>query len=171
MMQLALFVFMALAASGFVLSIAAHVTALLGLVPPIGQAVWLLHIGIIVVWMPTVFLTRRVARGERRQDVRKVLWSGCPRWMQRMWFVLVPYVVLNFVYFIATSADHRHRSNVIDAATLRGFSGHWMIFYGAAFMTLYSVRHRPELLRPRTCPHGHAVSHGEQFCPSCGWAL
>jgi hypothetical protein len=53
----------------------------------------------------------------------------------------------------------------------RGFSGHWMAFYGAAFAVLYSAIHKPSLLEARKCPAGHDVSHQDLFCPKCGQAL
>lgn len=168
-MKSGMFLLSVLAAIGFVLSVCVHVAAVCGVVPPIGQAVWLLHIGIFVVWFPTVLIARRVSRAEHRKDVWKMLWAGCPRWMRWVWYVLVPYVALNFIYFVATSSGHHQPRDL--AATLRAFSGHWMIFYGAAFMTLYSVTHRPEFLRPRTCLRGHAVSITDQFCSICGESL
>jgi len=159
---------MLLAALGFLLSVAAHVASIANIPLPGGQSIWLLHAGIFVVWLPTVLVAVRVTRGERRQDFWKVLLSGCPRWMRISAYVLVVYVILNFLYFMATSSQVRHAAGDPPPSVIRGFSGHWMIFYGAAFMTLYSVIKRPALLGRSVCSNGHAVSRSDKFCPTCG---
>lgn len=56
-------------------------------------------------------------------------------------------------------------------AVIRGFSGHWMAFYAAAFALLYSRVHAPEFHRERRCPQGHPVSPTAGYCPACGLAV
>ncbi len=160
--------FMLLAALGFLLSVAAHVASIANIPLPGGQSIWILHAGIFVVWLPTVLVAVRVTRGERRQDFWKVLLSGCPPWMRKSAYVLLVYVILNFVYFMATTSQVRHAAGDPPPSVIRGFSGHWMIFYAAAFMTLYSVIKRPALLGRSFCSNGHAVSRSDKFCPTCG---
>jgi len=159
---------MLLAAIGFLLSVAAHVASIANIPLPGGQSIWILHGGIFVVWLPTVLVAVRVTRGERRQDFWKVLLSGCPRWMRISAWVLLVYVILNFLYFVATSSQVRDAAGDPPPSVIRGFSGHWMIFYGVAFMTLYSVIKRPALLGRSVCSNGHAVSITDRFCPACG---
>jgi hypothetical protein len=60
--------FIALAAIGFVLSVAAHLAAVTGSPIPFGKAVWALHVGIFVVWLPAVLVGVRVTRGINRKD-------------------------------------------------------------------------------------------------------
>jgi hypothetical protein len=170
-MQAVLIPFMLLAALGFCLSVAAHVVSIVGVPLPGGHMVWLLHAGIFVVWLPTVLIASRVVRGERRKDVWKVTLSGCPGWMRLAAKVLIGYVILNFVYFMATSGGSGHHSGDASPSVIRGFSGHWMLFYGVAFMTLYSVSRRPALLGQRVCGNGHMVALTDNFCPVCGESL
>ncbi|WP_295914308.1 hypothetical protein [uncultured Xanthomonas sp.] len=47
-----------LAALGFVLSLIVHVMALAGYVPPGGEAVFAMHFGVFIVWLPTVLLSQ-----------------------------------------------------------------------------------------------------------------
>jgi len=162
---------MLLAALGFLLSVGAHVASIIGVTLPGGQWIWFLHVGIFVVWFPTVLIANRVGGGERGKDLWKIVLSGCPRWMRLAGYVLFAYVILNFVYFMSVSSGHRNSGGAATAVEIRGFSGHWMIFYGAAFMTLYSVLKRPQLLGKRTCSNGHLVSASNKFCPTCGEAL
>jgi hypothetical protein len=55
-----------------------------------------------------------------------------------------------------------------EGTTIRGFSGHWLVFYGLAFATLYSVQARPQLLDGVKCPNGHDVDPMAQYCSACG---
>jgi hypothetical protein len=171
MMNAALVPFMLLAAVGFLLSVAVHVATIAGIPIPGGQMIWTLHVGIFVVWIPTVLITSRIMRGERRQDLWKVMLSGCPAWMRLAAKVLLGYIILNFIYFMATSGRSGHHVGAPPPSVIRGFSGHWMLFYGVAFMTLYSVNRNPALLRQRVCRNGHTVSSSDQFCAACGESL
>jgi hypothetical protein len=161
-----LYPFMLLAALGFILSVAAHLTALAGLEIPGGEDVWALHMGIFVVWIPTVLVSMRATRNSSRRDSWKVVLSGCPPWMRTALYVLLGYALLNFFLFVYRGASHIPGNHLSDE--VRGFSGHWMIFYAAAFATLYSAIHSPNLFRERKCPKGHPVSATAKFCPECG---
>jgi hypothetical protein len=163
--------FMVLAATGFVLSVAAHIFGLLGKMPPGGSLVMGLHAGIFVVWLPTVLVANRVARGINRKDFWKVVLAGSPPWMRYALYGLFAYAVCNFVLFILTAGGNNHASKAVTPETIRGFSGHWMVFYGAAFATLYSILRAPQLLRERQCVNGYAVSSTNAYCPTCGNAL
>lgn len=167
-MNLLLLPFMLLAAVGFVLSVLVHISALLGLTVPGGNIAWSLHVGIFVVWFPTVLVSTRTTRLSNRKDFWKVTLSGCPPWMRQTLYVVFGYAILNFIVFLLAG---KHEAGGLLSAEFRGFSGHWMVFYGAAFATLYSVRHAPHLLRDSKCLNGHSVSGMAQFCPECGAAI
>lgn len=158
---------MLLAALGFILSVAAHLMALAGLEMPGGEQVWALHVGIFVVWIPAVLVSIRVTRNTSRKDFWKVVFSGCPAWMRTAFYVLFAYALLNFFLFVFR--DSRTGNSLSEE--VRGFSGHWMIFYGAAFAILYSAIHSPNLFLDRRCPNGHPVGPTAQFCPECGLPL
>jgi hypothetical protein len=170
-MRAALVPFMVLAALGFLLSVAAHVASIAGVPLPRGQSIWLLHTGIFVVWIPTVLISSKVMRGERRGDFWKIVLSGCPAWARVLGYALFGYVLLNFFYFVATSGGRGHYAGDPPPSVIRGFSGHWMLFYGVAFMVLYSVKRKPELLGQVRCSNGHAVSMTDRFCRVCGATL
>lgn len=168
-MNVLLFPFMLLAAAGLLLSVAIHVAAILGLQVPGGSTVWGLHIGIFVVWLPTVLVFTRTSRFANQKDLWKVALSGCPVWMRRTLYALFAYAIVNFAFFMLSSSSRGSGSE--PGTELRGFSGHWMVFYGAAFATLYSAINAPQLFRERRCSRGHTVSPTAQFCPECGDAL
>ena len=144
-MKAILYPFMLLAEFGLALSIAAHCMALAGTPIPGGKLVWGLHVGIFVVWIPAVLTSMQVTRYANRKDFWKIALVGCPIWMRRAFYVLFAYAILNFLVFMATTASQPKRPTG-DAApsVVRGFSGHWMIFYGAAFAILYSRIHAPQ---------------------------
>jgi hypothetical protein len=160
-----------LAACGLGLSVAANVMALTGMTIPLGKYVWGLHIGIFIVWLPTVLVAQRITRNSNRKDFWKIALSGCPVWMRRALYVLMGYAILNFVLFMITSAGQPKPTGEAPASVIRGFSGHWMIFYGVAFAVLYSATRAPNLMRERKCPQGHVVSPNARFCPECGYAF
>jgi hypothetical protein len=169
-MKFALFPFIVLAAAGFLLSMCAHLASLFGTPLPGGNAVFGLHIGIFVVWLPAVLVAARTSRFAERKDFWKTALSGCPLWMRRGLYVLFAYAIVNFVLLMAVGM-HGDKSAVAPIARVRGFSGHWMVFYAVAFAILYSAIHAPQLLRDRKCSNGHAVAPTAQFCPECGVAL
>ena len=167
LMKAILYPFLVLAACGLALSIGAHCMALAEAVIPGGKLVWGLHIGIFVVWLPAVWVSYRLTRHSNQKDFWKVALAGCPLWMRRGLYCLFGYAALNFILFITTPGRAK-QTGVAPPAEVRGFSGHWMVFYGAAFATLYSAIHAPYLFDERRCPQGHAVSPIARFCPECG---
>lgn len=162
--------FMVLAACGITLSIAAHVMALAGVPIPGGGLVWVLHVGIFVVWLPAVLVSLKMTRHASRKDLWKMALAGCPEWMRRSLYVLFGYAMLNFILFFTSTAgqSRQDRKSTSNLAEVRGFSGHWMIFYGVAFAIFYSRIHSPELYRERKCPQGHTSSPTARFCAECG---
>jgi len=159
---------MVLAGIGLVLSVAAHLAALIGGSIPGGSAIWSLHIGIFVVWFPTVLVANRVTNGTNRKDSWRIVLSGCPHWMRVGLYGLFTYAIVNFIWFIASRAMTGIGKSVSLAHEVRGFSGHWMVFYGAACAVLYSVTQVPELLQKKICPNGHPVGVVDSFCATCG---
>jgi hypothetical protein len=78
-------------------------------------------------------------------------------------------VFLNFFLFIGhavggTSQDDSPSSPQV----IRGFSGHWMVFYYAAFAIAYSALMKPELLGDAICARGHRALLSDKFCSECG---
>ena len=171
-MKLVLSFFLLLAACGLCLSIIVHGLAVAGTPIPGGKLVWALHGGVFVVWLPAVLVAMRAAPGVDRKDLWKLTLAGCPRWMQVALRVLFGYAVVNFVLFIAAAPRGVQRpGDDPPPAVVRGFSGHWMVFYGAAFAILYSRLRAPHLFREHRCPQGHVVPPLARFCPACGCAV
>ena len=89
----------ALAVAGLVLSLVAHVAALLGYPQPMGSAAWALHAGIIVVWLPAVLASRRLGVDPKSKDFWKVARRGCPPWVGWVTGGFFAYAVVNFLVF------------------------------------------------------------------------
>ncbi len=134
-----------LAGAGLALSAAAHAIAWAGMSLPGGSLVWALHIGVFVVWIPTVLVCIKTTRYADRNDFWKVALSGCPPWMRKALYVLVGYAVCNFIVQILTTTRGVQTMSDAPPAVIRGFSGHWMVFYCTAFCVLYSSLHAPHL--------------------------
>lgn len=162
--------FFYLACTGLTLSIIVHITSLLNIPSPLGDMTWILHIGIFIVWIPTMFYSFRLTRDFKQKDFWKAALRGCPDWMKKGIFLLFVYAFLNFIVFMFL--DVRGQSSTGENANspnvFRGVSGHWMIFYATAAAVLYSSARTKKHDSTRRCPNGHPVSPSADFCEKCG---
>jgi len=138
-----------LALLGLLLSLTAHLAALIGIdVLEFVPFVWVLHVGIFVVFVPFVLIRGREPGSLRNAPLTA---QEFPRWVVKLGAALFIYTFVNFLLFvIATEGgspeirggkfvlqDHgkfireltaqeysRSQANIV-----RGFSGHWMLFY------------------------------------------
>jgi hypothetical protein len=157
---------------GLAVSIAAHFAALAGYSIIPGKKVFLLHIGIFAVWVPTIIVWNMMAREVKQKDMWKAVLRGCPQWMRYAGYVLFGYAILNFILFMVISPppkqiDKQNEEWAVPAG-VRGFSGHWMMFYGMSFAVFYSALRVDELDRRRRCANGHKVSPLAKYCEECG---
>lgn len=147
-MRILAYPLMLVAAAGFLLSFTAHVLALFGRAMPGGGLVWMLHVGIFLVWFPAILFSKRKLQNVPRQKQMNALLAGSPVWMRRAVSVLFVYAIVNFLLFMASTMGHPKPTGTAPPAVIRGFSGHWMIFYGVAFVTFYSNVKRSALEAP-----------------------
>ncbi len=160
--------FIALSAAGLILSVIVHVIALSGHQVPFGELAWGLHIGIFVVWFPAVLVSMRLTRDFKQKDLWKAALRGCPAWMKYMTYFFFGYAFINFALFAFSTTGMPKESSPSTATALRGFSGHWMVFYSAAMSMLYSATQADLVDKQRRCRNGHAVSPLAKFCEECG---
>jgi hypothetical protein len=117
---------------GFALSLLVHVLSCLSIPLGLGKAPWLLHIGIFVVWIPTII----VLVGETRARIgwQQVLEALRPaqRWFRFATWVVIGYGALSFVLF----GSGWYGDMKDEVVTLRAFSGLWMIPYWLALVFL-----------------------------------
>lgn len=158
-----------LAIGGFSASLLVHVLSLAGVSSPFGAATWALHVGIFVVWLPTVFVIQRMAKNVRQADLWKAALRGCPAWVRSGAYIVGGYAILNFVVFLAQTSRYP-RNSVPAVIEYRGFSGHWMIFYYLSAATLYSAVQLGRTSQ-RRCSNGHDVSPFANYCEICGAQL
>lgn len=138
--------FIVLSATGFLLSVVAHVASLLGVTVPGGKLVWALHIGIFVVWVPAILIANH--RGNPKRELYTKL-SRWPRWLRYAGSALFAYAIVNFILFIVTTGSGPQPEGDAPPSVIRGFSGHWMIFYGAAFAIFTTAYLDPTLLKKK----------------------
>lgn len=156
-------IFIFLAFLGLVVSLAAHISTYLGVDPEQSLPyIWLLHIGIFVVWLPALAVQGTLPRGA---DGKFKPFAYAPKWMRWLTSAAFAYALINFAVFIflvhtgspsyeggryilqnhgkfvrqiSEQEYHQYR-----AYEVRGFSGHWMLFYAAAMTMLASgIRYR-----------------------------
>ena len=157
-----LWFFAVLSLIGLVLSLYVHVSAMLGAQMP--QIFWLLHVGIFVVWFPAVFVGQRRSGKKAGGDFWKVVSAGAPAWMRYVFYMFFYYAIGNFFLFMA-NAPAKDAGSSEPPSVWRGFSGHWMAFYSAAFLILYSAA--VQGAGPH-CVNGHLILPGEPYCSKCG---
>ncbi len=143
------FILAILAGLGFLASLVCHVMGWLHFYPPGGNTVFLLHIGVFPLWIPLVIFSNRTMPKGAKGNAAHVQ-AEVPRWLRRVSAVLFAYALLNFVYFLYSTSQYP-KHEVPHYVELRGFSGHWMLFYamaGIGFVGLGRLaRKRKEELR------------------------
>jgi hypothetical protein len=125
----------------------------------------MLHVGIFVVWFPTVFVAQRLVGSVNRKDLWKVVLKDSPDWMRYMVYGFFGYAIVNFLLFMGKAPSGGSGGNP-PAVVWRGFSGHWMAFYSAALAVLYSAARMADTA-PR-CANGHLASPNAIYCNRCG---
>jgi hypothetical protein len=131
--------------------------------------IWLLHIGIFAVWLPTVFLLKKneelktyhqrgILKNTNPFAIFRIIFRQTPTWLKVIAILGFFYAVINFIMFMATQSGvadikdgqyilHNHGQLIrilteqeyhhFKANELRGFSGHWLAFYGPAAAVLF----------------------------------
>ncbi len=129
-----------IAATALVVSISVHFMAWVNIDPPFHSLVPMLHVGAIILGIPLVLFAELTKPKTAGRNNLGHLFAEVPSWARVACYCLFPYAVLNFIYFIyCTKLFPRHA--VPFLVELRGFSGHWMLFYGweaAGFLGLAS---------------------------------
>lgn len=138
---------------GFVLSLVVHIVALLGRdVSAQVPLVWSLHVGIFIVFIPFVLSSRKVVGPKPSFAELRELFPG---WVVTLGAVIFAYAILNFLFFaLATQGgspsirdgkyaleEHGRLIRTLSASDyasfkandIRGFSGHWLVFYFVPF--------------------------------------
>lgn len=142
-----------LAFVGFLLSFAVHLSASAGIdVSARIPFVWMLHVGIFVVFVPFVFASQKVLGPKPTfTQIRELF----PHWVVVLGAVILGYAMLNFLVFMFSRQggspsiqdgkfvlqEHGRlireltavEYSAFKAKEVRGFSGHWLVFYFVPF--------------------------------------
>jgi hypothetical protein len=110
-----------------------HVGAMLGHKVAPDPFFILLHVGIFFVWFPAIFVLQKTVGYTRGKDIWKKAFQGSPDGLRYMVYFFSGYAVINFMLFIPQAPSGKNAQGDPPAIVWRGFSGHWMAFYSAAF--------------------------------------
>jgi hypothetical protein len=131
--------------------------------------VWVLNIGIFVVWLPTVLILKKNEELKEYQrsgkfnrtnplEFFKILFRQTPTWLTIIAIGCFFYSIINFILFTTSQPgtpyiqdgqyilrDHAQLIKTLTeqeyhhykANQMRGFSGHWLVFYGLAAAVLF----------------------------------
>ena len=133
-----LWFFAILSCLGLALSLWVHIGALLGKRVAPSAFFWGLHVGIFVVWIPSILVAKKLVGGLNRQDFWKIVLKGSPTWVRYFIYLFLGYAVVNFIIFM-TNAPSGGGGPDPPAVVWRGFSGHWMAFYSASLAILLNA--------------------------------
>lgn len=136
--------------------------------------VWVLHVGIFAVWLPSILEMRKnvelktyLQSGAINRmnpfGFYKIIFKQTPTWLTVIAVIGILYALINFALFMASQPGstsirdgqyilHNHGQLIkilteqeyhhYQANQLRGFSGHWLFFYGLAAAILYPFNKR-----------------------------
>ena len=153
------------AAAGFVASVACHFMGWLHIEPPWGKSVFVLHVGFLVLWFPLViFATRTMPKGATG-NVEHLL-AELPKWVRRAVTVLLVHTFLNFAYFMYCTSQYPKRG-VPFYLELRGFSGHWILFYGMAVTGFVALARLARKRKEHETVAYHALQRTRRECHGC----
>jgi len=157
-----------IAAAGLILSIVVHLLSLFGIdVSGPVPFVWMLHLGIFVVWFPAILELRKnqeIKEIKAKSGINPIkfystIFKGIPKPLMYFMIFILVYATLNFFFFMKFSGGGgpgiQNGKYVIEnhgtilkeitesqyfsmkANEIRGFSGVWMVFYSFALGILW----------------------------------
>jgi hypothetical protein len=115
---------------GFIASAVAHVYGLLRFPSPFGSWVWALHVAIFPLFFPLVYYANKTKPKDAGRDNVTHLMKRLPRPVRLISNFLFFYAILNFGLFMFQTSQYPKKEEP-EWLVQRGFSGHWMVFYGA----------------------------------------
>ncbi|MCK5845188.1 MAG: hypothetical protein KAG97_10805, partial [Victivallales bacterium] len=124
--------------------------------------VWLLHILIFPPFVAAIFLSRKWGSSSNDDDGQDLITNNAPKWLRLLSGTCFAYALVNFILFMIFSGgggpgidndgkyvmeSHGRTLKVItrqeykdaQALVVRGFSGHWLLFYSASVLMLVGV--------------------------------
>lgn len=126
-------------ASGFVLSLFVHILGLLNRAPFFGWFALLLHFGVFVAMVGVFVAYFRLRRLEGKGFWKRAFRTS-PTWMRWTFLLLFIYAIVNFLSVWNKLFELNGKSlDEVMVIMLRGFSGHWLLFYFATFAAFYSA--------------------------------
>jgi hypothetical protein len=160
-----LWLFIFLSAIGLCLSLWIHLGAVMGRRVAPQAFLWMLQVGIFVVWLPAILVAQKLVGNVNRKDLWKLILKDLPDWMRYMVYGILGYDVVISLLFLRRILGGGNGANP-PTEIWRESSGHWMAFYSAALAILYSAaRIGDTSLR---CANGHLASPNTAYCPKCG---
>jgi len=172
-MKIALFF---VAVLGWIAGLTVHVLAIRGTdVEDTIPYIWILHVGIFFVWLPTILEMRKNTEltSHRQSGIMnkltpiglfKRILKDTPMWLRVIAIAGFFYALINFLQFMISQPGIpeiengqyilQNRGKLIRTLTeeeyhfykanvLRGFSGHWIFFYGMAAAVLFPFKRQP----------------------------
>lgn len=159
--------FLILTMAALILSAIAHFATFFGIDPQAKfPAVWLLHLGIFIVILPLLIVYGKEPGGRFGTIDHTLVMKYVPSWMKSLLMILSIYTAVNFgLFFVLSEAGApdvwegkyvlQNKGTFIRELSkaeyekhlmyeVRGFSGHWLIFYFYPLIAYYSYLKKQE---------------------------
>jgi hypothetical protein len=143
--------FAALGLLGFIASAVVHVYGLLRFPSPFGSWGWALHVAIFPLFFPLVYYANKTKPEDAGRDNITHLMKNLPAPVRLISKIIFLYAILNFALFMFQTSQYP-KKGVPEWLTQRGFSGHWMVFYGViscGFLGLHLLERKNETQEER----------------------
>jgi hypothetical protein len=132
---------MYLALAGFLISLWINIACVLGKQIPSDAPLFLMHIGIFVVFIPATLTGQKMLGGKLRRDFWKAVMKDAPEAYYYLFYIIFAYSWLTGVYaFFSGFPGNGQPSTPSSGQDWLVFSGVWMIFYYASFAIFLSAR-------------------------------
>jgi hypothetical protein len=123
--------------AGLIASVVCNILGWLCIGPHGGSIFFLLHLICLGLFLPLVVIANRTMPKPGRDNM-KHLFAELPRWARSALGGLFAFAMLNFVYFLICTTRFP-KGEVPSYLVLRGFSGHWMLFFGVSLSGYFAL--------------------------------
>jgi len=130
MKRQAISIFFIIASMGFMISLLAHVSTLLGVNPEREFLyLWIMIIGLFAAWNPTKLITNNLVDEKNIREFWTLAMKNASGWIKLLYIFLTGYASLNLLYF----AVLKH-----ETYELRAVTSYSLVFYLVAATVLYA---------------------------------
>ena len=134
---------------GFLTSLVVHISIICGHFPPPEVLIIILNYGLLILVSLRLIISRKMNEGLKVQEVVKLVFNSCPKWLKIVAGVIITYGVVVSASFLTSAFYHVYANYEVDTKEnleifksrfYIGLSALWIFIYAFEFTTLYCYR-------------------------------